>query len=178
MVLGGVAMGVRKHAEAEMAIPMTMGSGEIPVAMAMGMARGAIRAAVAVFDMKFVTTAVRAQHTSMSIQGSETWLTTAWATMAAAPDEDMAADMESMPANRKIVVQSTLRKASRMVIQRVITIRQAPSMAAGVSGISLVTIMTTTKAKIRIDSHILLVRRASLGWERNSAPGLALGRSL
>ena len=90
----------------------------------------------------------------------------------------MAADMESMPANRKIVVQSTLRKASRMVIQRVITIRQAPSMAAGVSGISLVTIMTTTKAKIRIDSHILLVRRASLGWERNSAPGLALGRSL
>ena len=58
------------------------------------------------------------------------------------------------------------------------TMRQAPSMAAGVSGISFVTIMTTTKVKIRMDSHILSVRRASLDWDRNSAPALALGRSL
>lgn len=119
MVLGGVAMGAKEARRSRNGDTHDDGQRGNTVAMAMGMARGAIRAAVAVFDMKFVTTAVRAQHTSMSIQGSETWLTTAWATMAAAPDEDMAADMESMPANRKIVVQSTLRKASRMVIQRV-----------------------------------------------------------
>ena len=136
MVLGGVAIGVRKQHEADMAIPMVMGRGDMPVARAMGRARGAIRAAVAVLDIKLVMAAVRAQQTNMSIHGSLTVLTTAFATMAAAPDLSMAADMESMPANRKMVVQSTLRKASRMVIQPVITIRQAPNTAAVVRGCS------------------------------------------
>ena len=95
----------------------------------------------------------------MSIQGSETMLTTALATMAAAPDLAMAADMESMPAKRKMVVQSTLRKASRMVMQPEMTIRQAPSMAAVVRGMSSLAIMKTTKAKMAMEYHILFSRR-------------------
>ena len=74
----------------------------------MGRARGAMRAAVAVLDMKCVMTAVSRQHTAMSSHGSEKPLTTACATRAAAPELVMAALMESMPANRKMVVQSTL----------------------------------------------------------------------
>ena len=67
-----------------------------------------MRAAVAVLDMKCVSRVVSRQQTAMSSQGSEKRLTTAWATMAAAPELVMAALMESMPANRKMVVQSTL----------------------------------------------------------------------
>lgn len=93
-------------------MPIMIGKGETPPPTAIGSARGAISAAVAVLDMKLVTSAVSAQQTSINIQGSETCVTTVCATMAAAPDLDMAADMESMPANRKMVTQSTLKKAS------------------------------------------------------------------
>ena len=58
MVLGGVAMGVRKQHEADMAMPMAIGRGEMPLAKAMGRAKGAMRAAVAVFDIKLVMAAV------------------------------------------------------------------------------------------------------------------------
>ena len=152
-------MGVRKQHEADMAMPMVMGRGDMPVASAIGRAKGAIKAAVAVLDIKLVMAAVRAQHTNMSIQGLLTVLTTVLATMAAAPDLSIAADMESMPANRKMVVQSTLRNASRMVMQPVITIRQAPSTAAVVRGMISLAIMATTKAKISTECHILCSRR-------------------
>ena len=46
----------------------------------------------------------------------------------------MAADMESMPANRKMVTQSMHWNASFMVMQRVATTRHAPSTAAVVRG--------------------------------------------
>ena len=64
-----------------------------------------------------------------------------------------------MPAKRKMVVQSTLRKASRMVMQPEMTIRQAPSMAAVVRGMSSLAIMKTTKAKMAMEYHILFSRR-------------------
>ncbi len=66
MVLGGVATGVRKQADADIAMPITSGSGERPLLTAIGIASGAIRAAVAVFDIKFVTSAVTAQTAARS----------------------------------------------------------------------------------------------------------------
>ena len=74
MVFGGVAIGVRKQAEADIQMPIMSGRGEMPPPTAMGRASGAIRAAVAVLDMKLVMTAVSAQQTSMSSQGSLTVL--------------------------------------------------------------------------------------------------------
>ena len=60
-----------------------------------------------------------------------------------------------------MVVQSTLRKASRMVMQRVMTMRQAPSTAAVVRFMTSEAIMKTTKPKIPIHNHIFSVRRFS-----------------
>ena len=71
-MFGGVAIGVRKQAEADMAIPMTRGRGEIPLLRAIGIARGAISAAVAVLDIKFVTSAVTAHITASNPYGLET----------------------------------------------------------------------------------------------------------
>ena len=51
MVFGGVAMGGRKQAEADMQMPIMSGRGEMPPPTAMGRASGAMRAAVAVVDV-------------------------------------------------------------------------------------------------------------------------------
>ena len=65
-----------------------------------------------------------------------------------------------------------------MVMHLVMTMRQAPSTAAVVRGMSFVTIMTTTKTKTRMARHILSVRLAWAGAEpaRSCTPALAAGR--
>ena len=94
MVFGGVAIGVRKQAEADIQMPIMSGRGEMPPPTAMGRASGAIRAAVAVLDMKLVSSMVSAQDTNISMVGPDTLETTAFATSAAAPDFCIAADMD------------------------------------------------------------------------------------
>ena len=146
-----MAIGVRKQAEADIQMPIMSGRGEMPPPTAMGRASGAIRAAVAVLDMKLVSSMVSAQDTNISMVGPDTLETTAFATSAAAPDFCIAADMDSIPANRKMVTQSMQWNASFMVMQRVATTRHAPSTAAVVRGSAPVTIMMTTKAKIPME---------------------------
>ena len=109
MVFAGIPIGVAYAQEPPMthAIRTALGSAPIPCAMARQI--GAIRAVVAVFDMKFVSTAQMINTTKVRSSGdgfSPSRPITVEAIISPAPVLFSAAARERVPPKRKIVFRS------------------------------------------------------------------------
>ena len=108
-MFGGVATGVVNAQDAAIPIAMTTGYGETPTVSAIEIAIGASRAAAAVFDMNCVRPQESTNIAKMMTYGegaSPMRLTTKFAMSAPAPVLSIALARGSIPAKRKIVVQS------------------------------------------------------------------------
>jgi len=177
MVLGGVAIGVRKQAEAAMAMPITIGSGLTPNPLANAIPIGVIRTVVAVLDMKFVTIAVIIKVAAKRAIGLPTWETTISAINFAAPVVFIAVPSGIIPANRKIVVQEMLSNASFIVMHPVDTAKHAPNIKAVTNGIILVAVINITNTSIATEIHIFSVRYSKRLFSNDFVMGSVSGNT-